>query len=275
MKIVESIVLGTVQGLSEFLPISSSAHLRVVPALLGWADPGAAFSAVIQLGSTIAVIAYFGRDILSLLRGSLAAIRTQDFANHDFRVIAGILIGTIPICLLGLLFKHVLEQDQSPLRSLTVIGCASIIMGLILFFAEHQDKQIRDLSMAGLMDGVLVGLAQALALIPGCSRSGSTLSASLLLNIKRADAAKFSFLLGIPAITLSGLLELKKLIDDGLNSESTSALACGFLASTIVSYIVIAWFIKFLQGHSLKVFVIYRLIFGLSVLLLSRLSIIK
>ena len=275
MKIVESIVLGTVQGLSEFLPISSSAHLRVVPALLGWADPGAAFSAVIQLGSTIAVIAYFGRDILSLLRGSLAAIRTQDFANHDFSVIAGILIVTIPICLLGLLFKHVLEQDQSPLRSLTVIGCASIIMGLILFFAEHQDKQIRDLSMAGLMDGVLVGLAQALALIPGCSRSGSTLSASLLLNIKRADAAKFSFLLGIPAITLSGLLELKKLIDDGLNSESTSALACGFLASTIVSYIVIAWFIKFLQGHSLKVFVIYRLIFGLSVLLLSRLSIIK
>ncbi len=275
MKTIEAIVLGAVQGLSEFLPISSSAHLRVVPSLVGWSDPGAAFSAVIQLGSTLAVITYFAHDIFALLKNSFVALKAQDYINHDLRIVIGIIIGTIPICLLGLLFKHLLEQDQSPIRSLTVIGCASIIMGLILLFAEHQDKQIRDLSMAGILDGLLVGLAQALALIPGCSRSGSTLSAALFLNIKRADAAKYSFLLGIPAITLSGFLELKKLIDDGMNGESISALTWGFIASTIVSYAVIAWFIKFLQGHSLKVFVVYRLLFGAAVLVLSRLGTIK
>jgi undecaprenyl-diphosphatase len=148
-------------------------------------------------------------------------------------------------------------------------------MGLLLLFAELQDKQTRGLESAGILDGLWVGLAQALALIPGCSRSGTTLTAALLLGMKRADAAKFSFLLGIPAISISGLLELKKLIDDGLNNEGISALVFGFLASTIVSYIVIAWFIKFLQFHSIKVFIIYRLIFGILVLVLNRLSIIK
>jgi undecaprenyl-diphosphatase len=275
MKTLEAIVLGAVQGLSEFLPISSSAHLRVIPSLLGWSDPGTAFSAVIQLGSTLAVITYFAKDLIGLLKGSFTALKSQDYLNHDLRILIGIMVGTIPICLLGLLFRHLLEQDQSPIRSLNVIGCASIVMGLLLFFAEQQDKQSRDLSQTGILDGLLVGLGQALALIPGCSRSGSTLTVALLLGIKRADAAKFSFLLGIPAISLSGLLELKKLIDDGLNNEGASALAIGFLVSTVVSYVVIAWFIKFLQFHSLKVFIIYRLIFGALVLILSRLSIIK
>ncbi len=275
MKTLEAITLGAVQGFSEFLPISSTAHLRAVPALLGWQDPGAAFSAVIQLGSILAVITYFARDIFSLLKGSILALRAQDYMNQDLKVVIGILIGTVPICIFGLLFKHLLEQDNSPIRSLTVIACASIVMGLLLFLAEHQDKQFRALSMLGIQDGFLVGLAQALALIPGCSRSGSTLTAALFLNIKRADAARFSFLLGIPAITLSGLLEFKKLADDGLNSENTSALFWGFLASAVVSYLAIAWFIKFLQMHSLKVFVIYRLIFGIGILALSKLSIIK
>mgnify|MGYP000715274494 CR=1 FL=1 len=275
MKTLEAIVLGAVQGLSEFLPISSTAHLRVVPSVLGWSDPGTAFSAVIQLGSTLAVITYFAQDLLGILKSSLTAIKAQDYMNHDFRLLVGIIIGTIPICLLGLLLKHLLEQDQSPFRNLNVIGWASIIMGLLLLFAELQDKQTRGLESAGILDGLWVGLAQALALIPGCSRSGTTLTAALLLGMKRADAAKFSFLLGIPAISISGLLELKKLIDDGLNNEGISALVFGFLASTIVSYIVIAWFIKFLQFHSIKVFIIYRLIFGILVLVLNRLSIIK
>lgn len=272
MKTLEAIVLGAVQGLSEFLPISSSAHLRVVPALLGWTDPGAAFSAVIQLGSTVAVISYFAKDLLGLLKGSFLALKSQDYMSHDLRLFAGILIGTIPICLLGLLFKHVLEQDHSPLRGLSVVGIASIVMGLLLFFAEQQDKQSRDLLQTGVLDGLFVGLGQALALIPGCSRSGSTLTVALLLGIKRSDAAKFSFLLGIPAITLSGLLELKKLIDDGLNNDGINALIWGFIASTVVSYLVIAWFIKFLQFNSLKIFVIYRLLFGIITLILARFS---
>lgn len=275
MKIIEAIVLGAVQGLTEFLPISSTAHLRVVPALLGWQDPGTAFSAVIQLGSTLAVIVYFANDLISITKGSIAALKISNYMSHDLRLAAGIIIGTVPVCLLGLLFRHLLEQDNSPLRSLNVIGLSAIIMGLLLFFAEHQNKQTRTLSVGGAHDGLLIGLAQALALIPGCSRSGSTLTAALMLNFKRPDAAKFSFLLGIPAVGLSGLFELKKLIDEGLSNSGCSALICGFIVSAIVSYTVIAWFFKFLQGHSLKGFVVYRLIFGILVLILNRLSIIK
>ena len=275
MKTVEAVVLGVVQGLTEFLPISSTAHLRVIPSLLGWQDPGTAFSAVIQLGSTLAVLIYFAQDLLSLAKGSFAALKTGDFMNHDLRLAGAMILGTLPICIIGLLLKHLLEQDNSPIRSLNVIGWAAIVMGLLLFFADRHDQQTRSLSATGARDGLLVGLAQALALIPGCSRSGSTLTAALLLNLKRPDAAKFSFLLGIPAVGLSGLLELKKMLDEGLNNSSASALIIGFIVSAVVSYAVIAWFFKFLQSHSLKVFVIYRLVFGILVLVLNRLSIIK
>jgi undecaprenyl-diphosphatase len=272
---MEAAVLGVVQGLAEFLPVSSTAHLRVVPSLLGWQDPGTAFSAVIQLGSTLAVLAYFAQDLFCLVKGSFIALKTGDYMNHDLRLAVGILVGTLPICIIGLILRHLLEQENSPLRSLNVIGVASIVMGLILLFADRHDKQTRTIAAAGVHDGLLVGLAQALALIPGCSRSGSTLTAALLLNFKRADAARFSFLLSIPAVGLSGLLELKKMVDEGLSNNSASALVVGFVVSTIVSYIVIAWFFKFLQTHSLKVFVIYRVIFGLLVLVLNRFAIIK
>jgi len=275
MNAVQAIVLGAVQGLTEFLPISSTAHLRVVPSLLGWQDPGTAFSAIIQLGSTLAVIAYFASDLICLAKGSFVALKTGDYMNHDLRLAMGIIIGTIPICVLGLLFRHLLEQDNSPLRSLNVIGWAAIVMSLLLLFADRRDTQSRTLSIAGVHDGLLVGLAQALALIPGCSRSGSTLTAALLLNFKRPDAAKFSFLLSIPAVGLSGLLELKKVVDEGLSSNSVSALIIGFVVSTVVSYAAIALFFKFLQTHSLKVFVVYRLIFGVLVLVLNRFAIIK
>jgi len=275
MKILEAIVLGVVQGLTEFLPVSSSAHLRVVPSLFGWEDPGTAFSAVIQLGSTLAVIAYFAQDLICLAKGSFIALKTGDYMNRDLRLAVGIILGTLPICILGLIFKHWLEQDNSPVRSLNVIGLAAIVMGVLLFLADRRDSQMRNLSATNAQDCVLVGLAQALALIPGCSRSGSTLTAALFLNFQRADAARFSFLLGIPAVGLSGLLELKKMLDDGLSGSSASALVVGFIVSAVVSYLVIAWFFKFLQMHSLKVFVVYRLIFGVLVLLLSRLAIIK
>lgn len=275
MKTVEAVVLGVVQGLTEFLPVSSTAHLRVIPSLLGWQDPGTAFSAVIQLGSTLAVIVYFAQDLFSLAKGSFIALKSGDYMNHDLRLAMAMILGTVPICVIGLLLRHLLEQDNSPIRSLNVIGWAAIIMGLLLFFADKRDSQLRSLSGTGAKDGLLVGLAQALALIPGCSRSGSTLTAALFLNLRRPDAAKFSFLLGIPAVGLSGLLELKKMLDEGLDSSGTSALIVGFLVSAIVSYAVIAWFFKFLQQHSLKVFVIYRLLFGVLVLVLNRFSIIK
>jgi len=263
MSIIEALVLGLVQGLTEFLPISSSAHLRVVPALLGYADPGAAYSAVIQLGSVIAVIAYFWPDLMNLASGSITAVKEGKFDSHEVRIVGGILIGTLPICILGLLLKPLLEQDNSPLRSLNVIGIASIVMGLILFLAEKLDKQSRTMEQIGARDGLLVGLGQCMALIPGCSRSGSTLTVALLLGIKREDAARFSFLLGIPAITLSGLLELKHLLSAGLTSDSAMTLIVGFAVSLVVSYAAIWWLLRYLKNHSTIVFVIYRVLFGL------------
>jgi len=272
MSIVESMVLGVVQGLTEFLPISSTAHLRVVPSLLGWPDPGAAMSAVIQLGSVIAVIAYFRSDIVHILAGTLKAIQTKNFDSEECRLFGGIIIGTLPICILGLLLKHVLEQEGSPFRSLIVIGCSSIFMALFLLFAESRHKQLRDIHALGAKDGLLVGLGQAMALIPGCSRSGSTLTVAMLLNIKREDAARFSFLLGIPAIILSGLLELKEMLGQGLDQAHSVDLAIGLIISTVVSYLSIAWLLKYLRTHSTKVFVGYRLIFGLTVLVLSQIG---
>jgi undecaprenyl-diphosphatase len=274
MTIIEAIVLGVVQGLTEFLPISSTAHLRVVPVLFGWGDPGAAYSAVIQLGSVLAVITYFWRDILHILGGAFSAARAGDYGSEDFRLLFGILLGTLPVCIIGLLLKHLLEQNNSPLRALTVVGAASIMMGLLLLFADKSNKQTRDIAVVGVQDGLLVGLGQAMALIPGCSRSGSTLTVAMLLNIKREDAARFSFLLGIPAIVLSGLLELKECLCGGMAQSSMLDLFIGLVFATIFSYISIGWLLKYLKSHSTIVFVIYRLIFGTAVLILTTNSFI-
>lgn len=275
MDNMQAVVLGAVQGLTEFLPISSSAHLRVVPALLGWPDPGAAYSAVIQLGSVVAVLAYFRNDLVTIISGALAAMRKRDLADHNLRILAAILIGTLPVCIIGLLLKHILEADNSPLRSLTVIGFASIFMGGALFVAEKLGSHKRELDTIGVQDGLLVGLGQALALIPGCSRSGSTLTVAMLLNLKRDQAARFSFLLGIPAIILSGLLELKEMFTTGLSGAKMNCLLVGLLVSTMVSYLAIYWLIKYLRHHATWVFIVYRLIFGSLVIYLATHALIR
>jgi undecaprenyl-diphosphatase len=271
VSLVEALTLGVVQGLTEFLPISSTAHLRVVPALLHWQDPGAAYSAVIQLGSVVAVFAYFLKDLLGISTGAFAAIKNKDYGDRDLRMVGAIIVGTIPICVIGLLLKPLLEQDNGPFRSVNVIACASIVMGLLLVVAERFAKHVRTLEDITGKDGALVGLAQAIALIPGCSRSGSTLTMAMLLGLKRSEAARFSFLLGIPAVTLAGLLELYHMVKDGLGSDSTglTSLAVGLVSSTVVSYLSIAWLIRYLQQHNTWIFVGYRLIFGVSVLILS------
>jgi undecaprenyl-diphosphatase len=264
MSMVEALTLGVVQGLTEFLPISSSAHLRVVPALLHWGDPGAAFSAVIQLGSVVAVIAYFFKDILEIAGGALKGIQAKDYGGRDVRLAGAIVLGTIPVCVLGLLFKHAIENE---LRALPVVGVASIVMALLLLLAEKLAKHKRGIDEMGARDGLIVGFGQAMALIPGCSRSGSTLTAALFMNMKRADAARFSFLLGIPAVTLSGLKELYDMYKaGGLAGEGMVNLAAGLVVSLVVSYLAIAWLMKYLQNHSTYVFVIYRLLFGAVVL---------
>jgi len=264
-----------VQGLTEFLPISSSAHLRVVPAVLGWGDPGAAYSAVLQLGSVVAVIAYFWHYLVRISLGTITALKKRDYGAEDCRLAFGIIIGTAPICVIGLLVKKLLEQSDSPLRALWLVGTASIVMGLLLVIAEVVGKRKRNLSNMGVLDGLLVGIGQAFALIPGCSRSGSTLTAAMLLGLNRADAARFSFLLGIPAIVLSGLVELKELFEIGLGDSGLPALAIGLVASTVVSYLAIDWMIKFLEKHSTWIFVVYRVIFGVAVLAASSMHLIK
>jgi len=269
MSVVEAITLGVVQGLTEFLPISSSAHLRVVPALLHWGDPGAAYSAVIQLGSVVAVIAYFFKDIIEISSGTIRGLKEKDYGGRDVRLAGAIILGTMPVCVLGLLLKKYIEAENSPLRALPVVGVAAIVMGLLLLLAEKLATHKRGIDDMGAKDGLLVGLGQAMALIPGCSRSGSTLTAALLINMKRPDAARFSFLLGIPAVALSGLVELYHMYKEGLQGVGMTSLIVGLVVSLIVSYLAIAWLMKYLQNHSTIVFVVYRLIFGALVLYLS------
>ncbi len=275
MTVVEALSLGIVQGLTEFLPISSTAHLRVVPALLGWKDPGVEYSAVIQLGSVLAVLAYFRRDLTKIFAGSFRAVGARDWTSPDLRLLGAISVGTLPICVVGLALRAMLEQPDGPFRSLTLIGISSIAMGSLLMLAEKIGKRQRRIEAVGPADGLLLGLGQTLALIPGCSRSGSTLTFALLLNMKRDDAARFSFLLGIPAITLSGFLELGALFARGVDSAGWTHLAVGLVASTVVSYLSIAWLIRFLSTHSTWIFVAYRFVFGAAILFLSSAGLIR
>lgn len=261
------VVLGVVQGLTEFLPISSTAHLKVVPLVLGWGDPGVAVTAVIQLGSIVAVLAYFRRDLAEVAAGVLRASRQGDWRQPEARLGLAILLGTLPILVAGLAIKRFIpDYDHSLLRSLPVIGWVSIGMALLLALAERLGRRRRLLAEVRVRDGLLVGLAQALAVVPGVSRSGSTLTASLFDGWRRADAARFSFLLGIPAITLAGLIELKGALAQPAAGGAIPLLA-GVVTAAVVSWLAIAWLLRFLQQHSTWWFVGYRLLFGLSLLL--------
>ncbi|MGK7955738.1 MAG: undecaprenyl-diphosphate phosphatase [Crocosphaera sp.] len=263
----QAIILGMVQGLTEFLPISSTAHLKVVPVALGWGDPGVAFTAVIQLGSIAAVLWYFWSDLSQITTGMIRAIARSDYQSHDFRLGLGIGLGTLPIVFFGLSMKLLIpDLDNSPLRSIGVIAGASIVMALLLALSEKISTHKRGFEELSWQDGVLMGFAQSLALIPGVSRSGSTITSGLFLNLERATAARFSFLLGIPAITLAGLVELKDVLDMGLSNDIMVPLIVGVVSSGVFSYLAIAWLIRYLQKRDTWIFVWYRLGFGLFIL---------
>lgn len=264
------IVLGIVQGITELLPISSTAHLRLVPGLLGWQDPGSAFSAAMQLASLTAVVSYFWKDINRLVGSTIRAVSQQDYQNPDFRLTIGLLVGTIPIVIAGLVLKKTLNACGSPFRTLAVIGIASIIMSLLLALAEKRGHLDRDFSQLSLLDGVWVGLAQALALIPGVSRSGSTLTAGLFLGMERETAAKFSFLLGLPAIVLAGALELHTLLKAGLSLDGWLLLLLGLAIASLSAFAAIYGLLHYLEKRSTWIFVWYRL--GMGVLLLLGIS---
>jgi undecaprenyl-diphosphatase len=255
-------VLGVVQGITELLPISSTAHMRVVPALLGWQDPGSAFSAAMQLAALAAVVSYFWADVRGLAQGTIAAIQRRDFADWNFRFFVWILLATVPISVLGLLLSSRLNACGSPLRSLTVIGLACVVMGALLAFAEMTARHIRTIDNVTLRDALIVGFAQCGALIPGVSRSGSTLTAALFLNMQRDEAARFSFLLGIPTIALAGLFELWKLRKAGLDLHGWSILFFGLIIASLSAFAAIWTLMRVLERFSAWPFVIYRFLLG-------------
>ncbi len=264
----EAIVLGIVQGLTEFLPISSSAHLLILSQLFGWEDPGAAFTAVTQIGTETAVIIYFRREIAAILKAWSRSIVDAD-ARHDPDARMGwlVIIGTIPIAVLGLLFQ---DQIETVARNLWLTATMLIVFGLILGVADALGARVKTERELTVRDGILFGLAQSLALIPGVSRSGASISAGLAMGYTRAAAARYAFLLAVPAVLASGLYEATKIGEDTNVSWAPTILAT--LIAFGVGFAVIAWLMRWLSTKSYLPFVIYRLVLGslLMVLLGNR-----
>ena len=250
--------LGVVQGITELLPISSTAHMRIVPALLGWQDPGSAFSAAMQLAALGAVVTYFWSDVRSLVFGATSALVRGDTKDTNLRMAIYIVLATIPIVIGGLLLKDTLNACNSPLRSLSVIGVACIFMAVLLAIAEVAARHTRTYDDVTLTDAMIVGFAQVGALIPGVSRSGSTLTAALFLGFKREEAARFSFLLGLPAIAAAGIKELWVLHNIGLDANGWSILAVGLAVGTISAFVAIFALMRILERFSSWPFVFYR-----------------
>jgi undecaprenyl-diphosphatase len=264
LTLLEAVVLGIVQGITEFLPISSTAHLRIIPALLGWDDPGAAYSAVIQLGTVVAVLVYFRADIFRLTKGFVRGlIDRAPFATEESRLAWFVGLGSIPIVVAGLAFKAAIKTS---LRSLYVISASMIILAIVLFVVERLASHKRTLADLTLKDGLIVGLWQALALIPGSSRSGTTITGALSLGLRREDAARYSFLLSIPATTAAGLHEFKDEFFDAATRPATSVVVVGIVVSFVVGLAAIGGLLRFVKSRSMLVFVVYRIVLGVVLL---------
>lgn len=275
MSWIEIIVLAIVQGLTEFIPISSTAHLRIVPALVGWKDPGAAFTAVLQIGTLAAVLTYFWRDVFRILAAMLSDIRRGKVATtHDAQLGWMIAIGTLPIVVAGLLFER---QIDTTLRSLYVISATVAGVAVLLALAEYfvRRREIagirgRNIDQACWRDATVIGLAQAAALVPGTSRSGVTILGGLACGLTREAAARFSFLLSIPSIFAAGVYKLLKARHELFaNSDDAAKLAMALIVTAVVGYATIPWLLGFLRTRTMFVFIVYRLL--LAALLLALL----
>ncbi|MEZ7130565.1 undecaprenyl-diphosphate phosphatase [Nonomuraea sp. AD125B] len=260
---LEAVILGLIQGLTEFLPISSSAHIRVVPALLDWPDPGAAFTAVIQLGTETAVLIYFRKEIWEIISTWTRSLFDKELRGHwAARMGWYIIAGTLPIGILGLLLK---DQIGTVFRDLRLVGTTLIVFAVILWFADHTARNKLTLERhLSFTHAIVYGFAQALALIPGVSRSGGTVTAGLLLDYRREDAAKYSFLLAIPAVLASGLFELKDIGEGPAPDWGPTILAT--VISFAVGYAAVAWFLRYISTHKFTGFVVYRILLGLFIL---------
>ena len=261
MSIIEAIVLGLVQGLTEFIPVSSTAHLEIVPVLLGWGDPGAAFSAVIQFGTLLAALIYFAKDIIRLIAGFFRGlVSRRPLADTDSREAWLVIIGTIPIVILGLLLK---KHIESTFRGLWVITTMVIVVAVLLQIAEvyARKRELRTFEDMGVPDAVAIGIGQCLALIPGSSRSGSTIMAALFRRIDRPTAARYSFLLSIPAVGGAGMLELIH-ERSHLAELGWTAVIVGIVVAFISGYASIWFLLRYLRSHTTAVFIYYRYALG-------------
>lgn len=259
-------VLGVVQGITELLPISSTAHMRVVPALLGWRDPGSAFSALMQLAALGAIVSYFWRDIVGLFTGTWRAVAKGETRSVEFLHAVGVVLATIPIVLGGLALSKALNTCDSPLRSLWVIGASSLVMAILLGLTELLASHRRGAETAKLRDFLMIGVAQVGALIPGVSRSGSTLTAALALGFRRADAARLSFLIGLPAIFLAGAKEALELHRAHLDAHAWTLLAVGLVCGALSALVAIWGLMRFFEHMSSWAFVVYRAALGVFLL---------
>ncbi|MFE0916156.1 undecaprenyl-diphosphate phosphatase [Streptomyces nigra] len=276
MSWFESLILGLVQGLTEFLPVSSSAHLRLTAAFSGWEDPGAAFTAITQIGTEAAVLIYFRKDIGRIILAWLKSLTDKEMRrDHDAQMGWLVIVGSIPIGVLGLTFK---DQIEGPFRDLRITATMLIVVGVIIGIADRMAardesggrhraaKERKSLEDLNVRDGLIFGLCQAMALIPGVSRSGATISGGLFMGYRRESAARYSFLLAIPAVLASGLFELKDALENDHVSWGPTIFATVIAFGS--GYAVIAWFMKFISTKSFMPFVYYRVVLGLVIIAL-------
>jgi undecaprenyl-diphosphatase len=268
------VVLSVVQGLTEFLPVSSSGHLAIVSRIFFADDAGASFTAVSQLGTELAILVYFARDIVRIVKAWFNGLLAAAHRNADYRLGWYVMIGTIPICILGLFFK---DEIRSGVRNLWVIATALVVFSAVIALAERLGRQSRHIDQLTWRDAVVVGLAQTLALVPGVSRSGATISAGLFLGLDRELAARFGFLLAIPAVFASGLFSLPDAFHPVL--EGMSATGPQLLVSTVIAFVVglasVVWLLRFLVRHSMYWFVGYRVAAGVGVLILLAAGVVS
>jgi undecaprenyl-diphosphatase len=266
---LQAIVLGIIQGLTEFLPISSSAHLRIFPEVFGWGDPGAAFTAVIQIGTELAVLIYFRNDIWRIGSTWVRSLFRAELRGHiDARMGWFIIVGSLPIVVLGIALKDVIEKD---FRNLWIIATALIVGGLLLGLADRFGSNSKQIKQLTLRDAVLMGVAQAMALVPGVSRSGATLSMGRALGYERAAATRYAFLLAIPAVVGAGVFELRKIgepVQAGQTDYGWGPTIAATVVSFVVGYAAIAWLLRYVSTRSYTPFVLYRVVLGFSTLAL-------
>ena len=281
MTLFEAIILGIVQGLTEFLPISSTAHLRIIPALVGWEDPGAAFTAIVQIGTLVAVLLYFWKDIFTIITAVIKGLlRQKPLEDPDAKMGWMIVAGTLPIVILGILFKSEIETS---LRSLYWISGALIGLAIVLSLAEKRIRStlkkglpLKSIDEIGWTEALLIGLAQSVALIPGSSRSGVTISGGLFLHLDRATAARFSFLLSLPSVFAAALLQLYQTWHIiAASTENMTNILAATLAAGIVGYASIAFLINYLKNHTTNIFIAYRLVAGAAILYLVTTGVLQ